>query len=109
MITEYCFAEVVVNGIRNRGKVQRLTGNTPDFYRHSTPIDSFISIYRFGEDFQVHTAKSKSVSGYKGPCQAEGLHFDFDSPHDDLALTEVRSFTEKAMNPKYGQDFCLFP
>jgi hypothetical protein len=102
MNAEFCFAEVIIGGIRNRGGVQRLTGNTPDFYRHSTPVDSFISVYRFGEDFKVHTAKSKSVSGYRGACKAEGLHFDFDSPHNDLALTEVRSFTEKAMNPKYG-------
>jgi len=54
-----------------------------------------MSAYRFTDDYKIYADTNKTVRDYNGICHSEYLFFDFDSPHADLALDEVRSFTGK--------------
>lgn len=99
--------ELFVNGefirgnIGNRNRIENLP-DFPDLY-HKADYTCYTSVYRFDCGIIEHVNKTGSVSGYRGTCRATGLHFDFDSPHDDLSLIELRKFIEKlCRTPDYS-------
>lgn len=85
------YTEIVLNGVQNRGCVKELKAD-PDFYGKPDYYDCYMSAYRFNSDFKKFADENKTVRGYAGICHCENLFFDFDSPHGDLALEEVREF-----------------
>lgn len=96
MIDSYNYAEIVLNGVQNRGCVKELKAD-PDFYGKPDYYDCYMSAYRFNVDYKSFADENKTVRNYPGVCHSEHLFFDFDSPHADLALDEVRKFTEKVI------------
>lgn len=103
-MNEYTFAEIVTGGARNRGNVYRLPSILSlDYHGKQAPTDAYSSVYLHVEDFVTYKDPDGGKRGYTGAVKAEFLHFDFDSPHDDLSLREVRAFTEKLCSAdKYG-------
>lgn len=90
------YSEIVLNGVQNRGCVKELKAD-PDFYGKPDYYDCYMSAYRFNVDYKIFADENKTVRNYPGICYSEYLFFDFDSPHADLALDEVRKFTEKVI------------
>ncbi len=94
-MSQFVYGEYV-QGIRNRNRIERLPDFPDCFGRLVT--DAYCSAFRFDQSIIEHMNKEKTVSGFRGPCRAIGLHFDFDSPHDDCSLREVRRFIEKILS-----------
>jgi hypothetical protein len=103
-MNDYRFAEIVTCGARNRGKIYPVENIlTLDYYGKKPVTDAYSSIYLHTQDYATFDDGNGGKRGYNGPVKAEFLHFDFDSPHDDLALREVRAFTENLCGQdKYG-------
>ena len=104
MTPEFAFAEIVTGGARNRGGVHQVESILSlDYYGKNAPVDAYSSAYLHSEEYAAYRDEQGGKRGYNGAVKAEFLHFDFDSPHDDLALLEVRTFTEKLCSAdKYG-------
>lgn len=96
MFENFNYAEIVLSGVQNRGNVRELKTD-PDFYGKKDQFDCYMSAYRFTIDYKTFADENKTVRNYSGICHSEYLFFDFDSPHADLALDEVRKFTCKVI------------
>jgi hypothetical protein len=95
-MSNYVFAEIVINGAQNRGNVQRVESILKlDYFGKPLVTDAYSSVYLHTEDYAAFTDGQGGKRGYTGAVKAEYLHFDFDSPENDCALHEVRQFTEK--------------
>jgi hypothetical protein len=95
LANQFCFGEYV-QGIRNRNRLEQLP-DMPDCYGRQVE-DAYTSVYRFDNQLREHQKRTGSVSGFSGPCRATGLHFDFDSPHDDCSLKETNKFIETVLS-----------
>ena len=103
-MNNFRFAEIVIGGAQNRGEIYPVESILAlDYFGKKPVTDAYSSVYLHSQDFAAFDDGNGGKRGYNGPVKAEFLHFDFDSPHDDLALREVRAFTEKLCGAdKYG-------
>lgn len=87
-MNEYRFAEIAIDGIKNRNRIIDIT----DFKLDGDRTDCHRSIFLSDDGLKYYVEKTKSVTGYKGKHIADDLIFDFDGQDLDTVKTEIARF-----------------
>jgi hypothetical protein len=95
-VNEYRFIEYANGGCFKRGNFKEVdTLLSVDFFGRAGLRDQYTSVYRHCEQYTEFMKVQDKSEKYSGPVGTEFMHFDFDSPHGDVSLVEVRQFIEK--------------
>ncbi|MCB9852652.1 MAG: DNA primase [Phycisphaerales bacterium] len=97
--------------VGNATEARRLTNWAAAFEAHAACDDraeldrqSFLSIYRFGDDFREHLKRFDSPKGYRGSCFADWIWIDIDREGDlRRALDDTRRLVV-GIAERYGID-----
>lgn len=87
-MNEYRFAEVAIDGIKNRNRIVDIN----EFKLEGDRTDCHRSIFLFNEDLKFYVEKTGTVSGYLGKHIARDLIFDFDGSDLNEVKTETARF-----------------
>jgi hypothetical protein len=74
---DYCFFEIVKNGIYNRGVFKQLS-EIPDYYTTPGAVDCFHSIYRHSTEIVSYQNQHGDLKGYSGSVWCSEMVFDID-------------------------------
>ena len=89
------YVEVARDGVKNRGRVEKLD----DF--ELSESECYTSVYRFRRSFKEYAEDPdtgrgvNSVKGYKGKVLPDKVHFDIDRDYLEVALQDTRALVSK--------------
>ena len=87
---DYCFAEFVEGGIKNRNKIYKLN----EFKLNGIRTDCYRSLFLHNENLKYYVEKTGSVKGYSGKHISDSITFDFDGEDLEAVKKEVFNFVQ---------------
>lgn len=87
-LKDFCFAEFVTGGIKNRNKIYQIN----EFKLNGIREDCYRSLFLHNEGLKFYVDKTGSVSGYAGKHISDALAFDFDGEDLEAVKEETYKF-----------------